>query len=60
MKHLEAGLMAGVVVLAVVALAYLVIMLIIAMGPPAWLLLGLFIGVTIVAAIIDWKTEKKT
>jgi prepilin signal peptidase PulO-like enzyme (type II secretory pathway) len=58
-KHLEAGLMAGVVVISVVALAYLVIMLIIAMGPPAWLLLALFIAVTIVAAIIDWKTEKK-
>lgn len=59
MKHLEAGLFAGVVVLAVAACAYLVIMLIIAMGPPAWILLGLFVGVTIVAAIIDWKTEKK-
>jgi prepilin signal peptidase PulO-like enzyme (type II secretory pathway) len=59
MKHLEAGLFAGVVVLAVAVCAYLVIMLIIAMGPPAWILLALFVGVTIVAAIIDWKTEKK-
>jgi hypothetical protein len=34
-------------------------MLIVAMGPPAWILLALFVGVTIIAAIIDWKTEKK-
>jgi prepilin signal peptidase PulO-like enzyme (type II secretory pathway) len=59
MKHLEAGLMAGAVVIAIVVIAYLVIMLIIATGPLGWILLGLFIGVTIIAAIIDWKTEKK-
>ena len=59
MKHLEAGLMAGAVVIAIVVIAYLVIMLIIATGPLDWILLGLFIGVTIIAAIIDWKTEKK-
>ena len=59
MKHLEAGLLARVVVLTAALLAYLVIMLIIALGPPAWILLALFVGVTIIAAIIDWKTEKK-
>ena len=59
MKHLEAGLLAGVVVLTAALLAYLVIMLIIALGPPAWILLALFVGVKIIAAIIDWKTEKK-
>lgn len=59
MKHIEAGLIAGVAVIAVATIAYLIIMLIIAIGPPAWILVGLFLGVTIVAAIIDWKTEKK-
>jgi hypothetical protein len=28
-------------------------------GPIALVPIGLFVGVTIIAAIIDWKTEKK-
>ena len=56
MKHLEAGLIAGLLLVA----AYIVIMVCVIVGPLAWVGVGLFIGATIVAAIIDWKTEKKT
>lgn len=55
MKHLEAGLVAGVVFL----VTYTVFVACIAIGPLAWLGVAVFLGATIIAAIIDWKTEEK-
>ena len=60
MKHLGAGLLAGAMVIAGLGLVVVVINMFITMGPAALLVAGLFIGVTIVATIVDWKTEKKS
>jgi len=59
MKHLGSGLLAATIVTAGFVLFAIVIAMVASVGPLAWLAVSLFVGVTIVAAIIDWRTEKK-
>ena len=59
MKHLVSGLLVATMVTAALCLAAVIITLVVSVGPLAWIAMALFAGVTIVAAIIDWKTEKK-
>ena len=59
MKHLQAGLLVGLASAVIGAGVVIIWMLAAFIGPIALVPIGLFVGVTIIAAIIDWKTEKK-
>lgn len=62
MKHLSVGLFVGLIALIVILFSWLAIIAILALidaGPIPMAVAGLVIGVTIIAAIIDWVTEKK-